>query len=61
MGWEFTARWIEDADVPWQWVWRRVADDSGAVMATSRPFANLDACIDDARVNGFDDDACSVS
>ena len=61
MAWEFTARWIEDADVPWQWVWRRVADDSGAVIATSQPFPNLGACIGDARAHGFDDDACSVS
>ena len=61
MGWEFTAQWLEESDVPWQWVWRRIADDSGAVIAQSAPFPNLDACVVDARRNGFDDDACSVS
>ena len=60
MGWEFTAQW-HDADTPWQWVWRRIADDSGAVIAQSQPFSHLDACIADARRNGFDDDACNVA
>ena len=61
MGWEFTAQWIDDADSQWQWVWRRIADDSGALIAESPAFPDLGACIEDARRNGFDDDACNVS
>ena len=61
MGWEFTAQWIEDSDIPWQWAWRRIADDSGAVIAESRPFPHLDLCVADAKRNGFDDDACTVA
>ena len=58
MGWEFAALWVDDPDAPWQWVWRRIADDSGAVIAESAAFAHLDQCIVDARVNGFDEDDC---
>ena len=61
MGWEFTAQWNDDADTPWRWVWRRIADGSGAVIAESHTFPHLDACIADARRNGFDDDACNIS
>ena len=56
MGWEFAALWVDDPDTPWQWVWRRIADDNGAVIAESTPFAHLDLCLSDARANGFDDD-----
>ena len=56
MGWEFAALWVDDPDAPWQWVWRRIADDSGAVIAESSAFPQLDVCMEDARRNGFDDD-----
>ena len=55
MGWEFAALWVDDLDAPWQWVWRRVADD-GAVIEESSPFQHLDLCLEDARRRGFDDD-----
>ena len=58
MGWEFVASWIDDPDVPWQWAWRRVADDSGAVIAESGPFPHLDLCVEDARQHGFDEGDC---
>ena len=58
MGWEFAALWVDDPDVPWQWVWRRIADDSGAVLEESTAFPHLDLCLADARSNGFDDDSC---
>jgi hypothetical protein len=58
MGWEFAALWVDDPDASWQWVWRRVADDSGHVIAESRPFAEMDACVEDARQNGFDEEDC---
>lgn len=58
MGWEFAALWVDDRDTPWQWVWRRIADDSGALIAESAPFSHLDHCIEDARRNGFDEEDC---
>ena len=58
MGWEFAALWIDDSDAPWQWVWRRVADDSGKVMAESAAFADLSACIENAKANCFDTEEC---
>ena len=58
MGWEFAALWLDDADTPWQWVWRRIADDSGDIIAESSPFPHLDLCIADAKVNGFDEEGC---
>jgi hypothetical protein len=58
MGWEFAASWLDEPEASWQWVWRRVADDSGHVIAESRPFGNLDLCIADAKANGFDEDGC---
>jgi hypothetical protein len=58
MGWEFAALWVDDPDAPWQWVWRRIADDSGDVIAESTAFAQLDRCLEDARQNGFDEDQC---
>jgi hypothetical protein len=60
MGWEFAAVWVEDPDETWRWVWRRVADDSGAVLAQSGDFPHLDACIADARRNGFDGSKCDT-
>ena len=60
MGWEFAAVWGDDPDQAWQWVWRRVADDSGAVLQQSEAFPHLDACIDDARRNGFDQSGCDT-
>jgi hypothetical protein len=39
-------------------VWRRIADDNGAVIAESAPFPHLDLCIADARANGFDEQGC---
>ena len=59
VGWEFAALWVDDeADARWQWVWRRVADDSGAVIAESTAFPHLDLCLEDARRNGFDEEEC---
>jgi len=58
MGWEFAALWADDPDTPWQWIWRRVADDSGAVIEESTAFPHLDLCIEDARKHGFDEDEC---
>ena len=58
MGWEFAALWVDDADAPWQWVWRRIADDNGAVLAESHAFPQLDSCIADAKQHGFDEEGC---
>jgi len=58
MGWEFAALWVDDPDATWRWVWRRIADDSGAVIAESAGFRQLEACIEDARGNGFDESGC---
>ena len=58
MGWEFAALWVDEAEAPWQWVWRRIADDSGAVISESAPFPHLDLCIADAKENGFDEEGC---
>lgn len=58
MGWQFAALWIDEA--AWKWVWRRVADDSGAVLEESQPFLSLDECVDDARLNGFDESGCAL-
>ena len=55
MGWEFAALSVDDPDARWQWVWRRIADDSGSVIAESSAFPQLAACMEDARRNGFDD------
>ena len=59
MGWEFVASWADEPDARWQWIWRRIADDSGEVIAASAPFPHLDLCVDDARTNGFDEDQCA--
>lgn len=56
MGWEFAAFWIEEADARWQWVWRRIADDSGEVIEQSAAFSHLDGCLEDARKHGFEED-----
>ena len=61
MGWEFAASWVDDPDLCWQWVWRRVADDNGSVIEQSTPFGELDACILDAKAHGFDDGCGPVS
>ena len=45
MGWEFAALWVDGAETPWQWVWRRIADDSGALIAESPPFPRHDCHI----------------
>ena len=58
MGWEFAAVWVDDPDISWRWTWRRVADDSGAVIAESTSFHELDLCIEDAKKHGFDPDDC---
>lgn len=60
MGWEFAALWADDPDATWQWVWRRIADDSGALIAESAAFGELDRCIEDARANGFDEEGCGL-
>ena len=56
MGWEFAALWEDDATL-WNWVWRRVADDSRNVLEQSAPFVQLEACIEDAKKHGFESDA----
>ena len=62
MGWEFAALWVDDDAVGrWEWAWRRIADDSGAVIAESAAFVHLDQCIEDAKVYGFDDDCGPAS
>ena len=58
MGWEFAALWLDDPDVQWHWVWRRVADDNGSLLEQSPPFRDLDTCISDAKQHGFDLDDC---
>jgi hypothetical protein len=58
MGWEFAAVWVEDPDETWQWVWRRVADDTGAALEQSAGFSQLEDCIEDARKHGFDEGEC---
>jgi len=58
MGWEFAALWGDDTDASWHWVWRRIADDSGEVIAESSAFTHLDRCLEDARLHGFDEDDC---
>ena len=58
MGWEFAALWVDDPDAPWQWVWRRVADDSGKVIAESAAFTQMESCVEDARLHGFDEEGC---
>ena len=58
MGWEFAALWVEDVDSPWQWVWRRVADDSGSILEESPPFTDLALCVDDAKRHGFEEGGC---
>lgn len=60
MGWEFAAVWLDEADAPWQWVWRRVADDSGEVIAESARFPDLAPCIEDAKLHGFDEGGCFI-
>jgi hypothetical protein len=60
MGWEFAAVWIDEPDRAWKWIWRRVADDSGAVLEQSRDFAHLRDCIVDAKLKGFDDSGCDT-
>ena len=61
MGWEFVALWVDDRDTPWRWVWRRVADDNGALIAESSAFTQLEHCVEDARQNGFDDECGPAS
>ena len=58
MGWEFAAAWVDAPVRAWQWTWRRVSDDGSAVLDESAAFASLDACIGDARRNGFDESGC---
>ena len=60
MGWEFAALWNDDA-TPWQWVWRRVADDSGQVLQESGAFAELEQCIDDEKKHGFESDTSGAN
>ena len=58
MGWEFAALWVEDPEGAWKWYWRRITDDSGALVEQSRPFPALDDCVEDAKRNGFDESGC---
>jgi hypothetical protein len=58
MGWEFAASWVDDPDSAWHWVWRRRADDSGAVIQESTRFDDLIPCVKDAKKHGFDEDSC---
>ena len=61
MRWEFAARWPEGADQEWQWVWRRIADDSGVMLHESGPFPALEHCIADAKKHGFDETRCPTA
>jgi len=61
MGWEFAAVWAEEPDSRWEWVWRRVADHSGALLEESSQFPRLADCIAHAKRYGFDDDDCPTS
>lgn len=61
MGWQFAAIWADNPDGSWRWVWRRIADDSGAMLEQSAEFDHLVDCIADARNNGFDEDCGSIS
>ena len=54
MGWEFAGIWSEDSATAWQWIWRRIADDSGEVVEASAAFSSFEACMDDARKHGFE-------
>jgi hypothetical protein len=56
MGWEFAALWNEGTDGPWQWVWRRIADDNGKIVEESCAFPSLESCVKDAQQNGFESD-----
>ncbi len=58
MGWEFAAVWADEPDKHWYWLWRRVADDSGQLLAESPRFTALEQCIDHARSHGYDEDGC---
>ena len=53
MGWEFAAVWVDDPDQAWRWMWRRVADDSGAVLQQSREFPHLDDCLAEHLTGGL--------
>jgi len=61
MSWQFAALWVEDPDGAWKWVWRRVADDSGAVLQQSPEFDQMEDCLENARRNGFDESDCGLS
>jgi hypothetical protein len=50
--------WVDDPARCWKWTWRRVADDSGAVLEQSKDFVQLEDCLDDARRNGFEESGC---
>ena len=54
MGWEFAGVWTDDASTTWQWIWRRIADDSGEIVEQSGPFESFEACMADARTRGFE-------
>jgi hypothetical protein len=58
MGWEFAAVWVDDPARCWKWNWRRIADDSGAVLEQSKDFVHLEDCVEDARRNGFEESGC---
>ena len=58
MGWEFAAVWVDEPVRSWKRTWRRIADDSGAVLQQSGDFHALEECIDDARRHGFDETGC---
>jgi hypothetical protein len=49
MGRECAASWVDDPDQSWQWRWRRIAGDSGAVIAESPHFRELEHCIEHAK------------
>jgi hypothetical protein len=58
MAWEFAASCNEDLlHTSWQWRWRRTADDSALLVAESScTFTDIDECISDACIHGFEDD-----
>ena len=60
MGWQIAARWADEPESVWYWVWQRIADDSDIVIAESARFSKLSHCLEDARRHGFDEDDCAA-
>jgi len=56
VAWEFVSVLaVGEQSTELGWKWRRLADDTRAVLEESEPLPDFAACIDDARKNGFHD------